>query len=85
MHDLQPTHVAPSRATVQRTLRVDLPRGFVSPACLSEVAWDPSQAKHPGERFNLTAAEVRQKIASGILERGCMKCGANAGIPPGDL
>ena len=35
-----------------------------------EVAWDPSDAKRPGERFNLSATEVREKVVAGALDRG---------------
>lgn len=44
----------------------------------SEVLWDPSEAKRPGERVDVTAEDVRSLVRSGSLERGCLKCGARA-------
>lgn len=53
---------------------------FHLPDC-SEVLWDPSEAAKPGERVNLTVLQVKELLRDGELERGCLKCGANAGVP----
>ena len=47
-----------------------------------DVNWDPAEAHHPGERLELTVAQVRELLASGTLKRGCLRCGANATTEP---
>lgn len=79
---------SPSATTVAATHAG--PFVWISPAPLYhladcvEVDWDPTQAKHPGERFDLAHGEVRRMIEDGLLERGCRKCGANVEIPVSD-
>lgn len=50
------------------------------PEC-AEVNWDPAEAKFPGERTDMAAAEVKKAIGAGELTRGCRICGANADVP----
>ena len=52
-------------------------RYYHAPTC-SEVLWDPTQAKRPGERVDLEPSEVRALLRAGLLDRGCLKCGALA-------
>lgn len=44
----------------------------------AEVLWDPSEARRPGERVDVTAEDVRRLLSTAELERSYLKCGARA-------
>jgi hypothetical protein len=66
-----------SRRSPDRFVWIKPARLYHLPDC-AEVLWDPSEAKRPGERMDVTAGEVRKLLSSGEFERGCLKCGARA-------